>query len=73
DDGRVRLVFATRMNLVKLATSATVDASLAAARASRIVTVTPRMEAGPNGMVLHIPLDAGYGIETMPADNIPRA
>ncbi len=73
DDGRYRLVFATRMNLVKLAASATVEAALAAARVAPIVTVTPRMEKTPDGTVLRIPLEAGYGIESMPADNIPRA
>ena len=73
DDGRYRLVFATRMNLLKLAASATVDAALAAARASRIVTVTPRQEQRDGGSFLCIPLEAGYGVDAVPADNIPRA
>jgi 8-oxo-dGTP pyrophosphatase MutT (NUDIX family) len=73
DDGRFRLVFATRMNLLKLAASATVADALATARTARIVTVTPRLESGPDGQVLRIPLEAGYGVEVVPADNIPRA
>lgn len=73
DEGRYRVVFATRMNLLRLARSATVEAALAAARDASIVTVTPRFEARPDGAVLRIPLAAGYGVEVVPADKIPRA
>jgi 8-oxo-dGTP pyrophosphatase MutT (NUDIX family) len=73
DDGRYRLVFATRMNLLRLGASATVADALAAARAAPIVTVTPRFEQRVGGAFLCIPLEAGYGVEAVPADNIPRA
>jgi 8-oxo-dGTP pyrophosphatase MutT (NUDIX family) len=73
DDGRFRIVFATRMNLIKLAMSATVADALAAARAAPIVTVTPRLEQRPDGAFMCIPLSAGYGVEAVPAENIPRA
>jgi len=73
DAGTYRLVFATRMNLLKLAASPTVEAALAAARASRIVTVVPRSEQRAEGLVMRIPLEAGYGVDVVPADNIPRA
>jgi 8-oxo-dGTP pyrophosphatase MutT (NUDIX family) len=73
DDGRYRVVFATRMNLLKLANSATVEAALAAARVAPIVAVSPRLEQRADGPVLCIPLEAGYGVECVPADKIPRA
>ena len=73
DDGRYRLVFATRMNLLRLGASATVADALAAARAARVVTVTPRLEQRAGGAFLCIPLEAGYGVDAVPADNIPRA
>ena len=73
DDGRYRVVFATRMNLLKLSRSPTVAAALAAARAASIVTVVPRLEQRAEGSFLCIPLEAGYGVEAVPADNIPRA
>ena len=73
DAGTYRLVFATRMNLLKLAASPTVEAALAAARAARIVTVVPRSEQRAEGLVMCIPLEAGYGVDVVPADNIPRA
>ena len=73
DDGRYRLVFATRMNLLRVGASATVADAVAAARVARIIPVTPRQEERPNGRFLCIPLEAGYGVDAVPADNIPRA
>lgn len=73
DRGELRIVFATRMNMLKLAASATVAEALAAARTAPIVTVVPRSEQRPEGMMLCIPLEAGYGVDAVPADNIPRA
>ena len=60
--GARTLVLPTQMNLTKLARHATVPDAVAAARASPIVTVTPRIERLPDGRKLHIPLEAGYGV-----------
>ncbi|HXT08662.1 MAG TPA: hypothetical protein VN715_17225, partial [Roseiarcus sp.] len=73
DAGRIKLVFATRMNLVKLARSATVAAALAASRAEAIVTVTPVIENTDTGRFIRIPEAAGYGAGRFAAGNIPRA
>jgi 8-oxo-dGTP pyrophosphatase MutT (NUDIX family) len=70
---RVTLVFATRMNLMKLGRSSNVAAALAAARADTIVTVCPELVDAPEGQVLRIPLAAGYGITEMPANLTARA
>jgi 8-oxo-dGTP pyrophosphatase MutT (NUDIX family) len=73
DAGQHRIVFATRMNMLKLAQSATVADALAAARASQIVTVVPRREQRPDGAYLCLPPGAGYGVDAVLADNIPPA
>jgi 8-oxo-dGTP pyrophosphatase MutT (NUDIX family) len=73
DAGRIKLVFATRMNLVKLARSANVADAIAAARNAKIVTVTPVVEKTSCGPFVHIPEAAGYGATRVAAGNIPRA
>jgi len=70
---RITLVFATRMNLVKLGRSPTVAEALAAARADTIVTVCPELVEAPEGKLLRIPAAAGYGITEMPANLTARA
>lgn len=70
---RVTLVFATRMNLMKLGRSDSTAAALAAARGDRIVTVCPELVDGPEGKLLRIPAEAGYGITEMPANLTARA
>jgi 8-oxo-dGTP pyrophosphatase MutT (NUDIX family) len=70
--GEYKLVFATQLNLLKLAQHRSVMDALAAARASDIVTVTPVQENSVTEGVRHmrIPSAAGYGgelfIVTMP-------
>lgn len=61
-EGRRAVMFPTRLNLEKLAESSNVDAALEAARASKIVTVLPRMD----GDVLRIPAEAGYSVSEEP-------
>jgi 8-oxo-dGTP pyrophosphatase MutT (NUDIX family) len=73
DEKRIKLVFATRMNLVKLARSMTVADALAAAREAPVVTVTPVIERTSAGPFIHIPEAAGYGGTRFAADDIPRA
>jgi 8-oxo-dGTP pyrophosphatase MutT (NUDIX family) len=63
---RVKMIFATRFNLQKLARSATSAAAFAAARADKIVTVTPVYRETPQGLMWCIPIEAGYGIAETP-------
>jgi 8-oxo-dGTP pyrophosphatase MutT (NUDIX family) len=60
--GRRTLVFATRMNLTRLARYGTVADAVAATRAAPIVTVVPRVKHTPEGRWLQIPAEAGYGV-----------
>lgn len=54
------VIFPTKLNLMKLAASRTVDEAIEAARAAPPLTVEPWIEAGPDGNVLRIRDDAGY-------------
>ena len=63
------LVFATRLNLMKLARYATVAAAVAATRATPIVTVMPRLIARTaTSRTLRIPAEAGYGVTEVVVD-----
>jgi hypothetical protein len=62
ESGSRTLVFATRMNLVKLARYRTVAEAVAATRARPVVTVTPKVKRTPEGRWLQIPADADYGV-----------
>ncbi|HTQ15008.1 MAG TPA: hypothetical protein VMH86_14120 [Rhizomicrobium sp.] len=60
DRKRWNVIFPTKLNLMKLAKSATAADAIAAAAASVPLTVEPWVESGPNGQVLRIRDDAGY-------------
>ena len=63
--GTRTLVFATQMNLGKLARYQTVAEAVSASRATPVVTVMPRMERTATGRILHIPEEAGYGVTSV--------
>lgn len=60
--GNRTLVFATRMNLTKLARYGTVAEAVTAARSRPVVTVVPKATSTPEGRRLQIPAEADYGV-----------
>lgn len=68
--GERKVIFPTRMNLQLLAEGTSADDAIARAKARTLVTVLPVVEDGPNGKVLVIPPDAGYGAVAEPLSNI---
>jgi len=60
--GSRTLVFATRMNLTKLARFGSVAEAVAATRAKPVVTVMPKVKTTPEGRWLQIPAEAEYGV-----------
>jgi 8-oxo-dGTP pyrophosphatase MutT (NUDIX family) len=58
--GRVKLMFPTRMNLLRLAESATAEAAVRAARAHKVVTVEPIVTERAGMLYSRIPAEAGY-------------
>jgi 8-oxo-dGTP pyrophosphatase MutT (NUDIX family) len=71
ESGARKIVFPTRMNLIKLARHDSVAEALAAARATPVVTVLPEARMTPAGRVLRIPAAAGYGGEEFLACDPP--
>jgi 8-oxo-dGTP pyrophosphatase MutT (NUDIX family) len=70
--GRRTLVFATRLNLLRLARYRSVKEAFAAAETHPIVTVCPQPIADAEGNVmLKIPEEAGYGGSLFPAKDRP--
>ena len=68
---RVKMIFATRFNLQKLARSNDAQSAFAAARVDTIVTVCPEYRESPKGTLWCIPTEAGYGIsETLVAGEV---
>jgi 8-oxo-dGTP pyrophosphatase MutT (NUDIX family) len=60
--GERNLLFPTKCQLELLAQSGSVEAAVAAARARRIIPVSPHMERRPEGTFLSIPAEAGYPV-----------
>jgi 8-oxo-dGTP pyrophosphatase MutT (NUDIX family) len=61
-DGTRTLVFATRMNLEKLARYRTVAEAVEITRSRPVVTVVPKAFKTPEGRKLQIPAEADYGV-----------
>jgi hypothetical protein len=66
DRKQLKIMFPTRLNLMRLAESNTVDEALARARAAAPVTVEPWIEDTPEGKRLRIRDDAGYELTNVP-------
>jgi len=73
DAGKLKLVFATRVNLMRLGASRSVAEALEATRRARIVPITPQLVKTPSGPALRIPPEAGYPISELPLDKVARA
>jgi 8-oxo-dGTP pyrophosphatase MutT (NUDIX family) len=73
DAGKLKLVFATRMNLLRLGASGSVADALEATRRAKIVSITPQLVKTAAGPALRIPDDAGYPISELPLDKVARA
>jgi 8-oxo-dGTP pyrophosphatase MutT (NUDIX family) len=64
DAGKRKLVVPTRLNLMRLARFDSVDAILAHAAETPVVTIEPRSTQVPGGRLMTLPLAAGYGVES---------
>ena len=60
-DGRYTVLFPTRLNIEKLARSASMADACAVARAGEVVPVLPEVEFVEGGRIMRIPAEAGYG------------
>ena len=64
------VIFPTRMNVQLLAEASSAEDCIARARARTLVTVLPQIKETPNGRVLALPPNAGYGVVEEPMANI---
>ena len=72
--GRFKLVFATQMNLMKLAQYGTAAEAIEAARAATVVTVLPEAtQIDATRRLMRIPIEAGYGAAEFMVDNPPTS
>lgn len=71
--GQLKLVFATRMNLLRLTRYRSTREALDIAATSPPVVVTPELVETERGRAFRIPSEAGYGVCEVPLDGIPRA
>ena len=71
-DKTYNIVFATRMNLRKLAKSEDVHTAFVSARLNKIVTVEPEVVYDKNRVTFRIPFEAGYDISEEIENNVPR-
>jgi 8-oxo-dGTP pyrophosphatase MutT (NUDIX family) len=67
ESGQRTLVFATQLNLRKLARYGTVAEAVAKTRSAPVITVLPRVERTAAGRTLLIPAEADYGGTEFPA------
>lgn len=68
--GLRKVIFPTRMNLQLLAEAESAEDCVERARARTLVTVQPQVQDGPQGKVLVLPPDAGYGAVAEPLDRV---
>ncbi len=70
DAGARKVIFPTRMNVQLLAEANSAADCIARAQGRTLVTVLPKIEDGPDGKVLTLPVDAGYGIVAEPLSRV---
>ena len=70
DAGERKVIFPTRMNVQLLAEANSAADCIARAQARKLVTVLPQIKDTPNGRVLALPSDAGYGIVEEPLERV---
>ncbi len=65
---RRTIIFPTRLNVDMLADAANAEDALTAARARRVITVTPQIVREDGGLMLIIPAEAGYRVTREPLE-----
>ena len=68
--GTVNMMFPTRLNLMKLAQSSTIEEAIARAKADNVTTVMPEHEMRGGEMWFTIPKSAGYPVFEVKRENI---
>lgn len=70
ETGQRTVIFPTRMNLQLLGEAGSAADAVARAMARPLIPVLPQVESRPEGRVLVLPPDAGYGVVAEPMDRV---
>lgn len=70
ESGARKVIFPTRMNVQMLAEASSAEDCIERALNRKLVTVLPRIEERPEGKVLTLPPDAGYGEVAEPLERV---
>jgi 8-oxo-dGTP pyrophosphatase MutT (NUDIX family) len=70
EEGSVNMMFPTRLNLMKLIQSSTIEGALSKAKLEKVSTVMPEHEMRDGEMWFTIPKDAGYPLWEVKRENI---
>lgn len=73
DEGKLKVIFPTRMNLMRLAQYNNVQEAIDACTQQLVVKVMPWTEQRESGPVLCIPLNAGYAVTELPLELVMRS
>lgn len=73
DKGELKVIFPTRMNLMRLAQFNRVDDAISNCRKQDVVTIMPWTEQRGSESVLCIPENAGYAVRELPLELVMRS
>jgi len=73
DEGSLKIIFPTRMNLMRLAQYASVEAAIEDTLRQPVVSIMPWTEEKPAGVMLCIPENAGYEVTEVPIEVVMRS
>lgn len=73
DEGSLKIIFPTRMNLLRLARFASVEDAITDCQQQAVVAITPWTEQKEAGLMLCIPEHAGYELTEMPVEMVMRS
>ena len=73
EEGKLKVIFPTRMNLMRLTQYSSVDEAISATKQQEVVTVMPWTEQKETGAMLCIPDNAGYEITEISVEEVMRS
>jgi len=73
DEGKLKVIFPTRMNLMRLAQYSNVQDAINTCKRQEVVEIMPWTEPRESGAALCIPKEAGYDVTELPLERVMRS
>ncbi|MBV1872547.1 MAG: NUDIX hydrolase, partial [Gammaproteobacteria bacterium] len=73
EEGKLKVIFPTRMNLMRLAQYSSVEDAISSTARNEVVTVMPWTEQQETGAMLCIPDNAGYDVTAISVEEVMRS